>query len=456
MLRRACLALALLVLGATAASAADEPARPVPGDNALSTSGPALLRADRLDSLRCAGDVAGSPFTPVLLLHGTGSTPEESWGPVYLPQLAAQGRPACTVQLPDRATGDMQVSTEVVVAAVREVARQRGGRIDVVGHSQGATLAVTALKYWPDLPGLVEDYVGLAPTLQPGVTGDVMCLRPCSAPFQQRRSTSVYFASVTGHPLPPGPSYTTIATRFDEIAAPAPEASRLDGATNVVLQDVCPAKPVEHFGLVVDGTVYALVQDGLLRAGPVDPSRLPVSACLNTLPPGSDPTVVAPLVAEAVANDLAANAASEKLTEEPPVRCYVRPDCADVDDRGRLLLDAVAVPGGVRLRTQAPGAVQATVVDAAGTALATAAADVGVGTAVLPLALPAGASEVRLTTTTSFYGVPGLERTLAVTAAPPAAAGERLPRTGGSAALLALALLAAGLLLQRGSIRPSA
>ncbi|MBC7372399.1 MAG: alpha/beta hydrolase, partial [Frankiales bacterium] len=376
--------------------------------NPLSSSGPRLRGPDLLASLSCAGDVAGSPLTPVLLLHGTGSTPQETWGPVYLPQLAAQGRPACTVQLPNRATGDMQVSSEVVVAAIREVSRRRGGRISVVGHSQGATLAVTALKFWPDLPGLVEDYIGLAPTLQPGISGDAQCLRPCSAPFQQRSASSVYFAAVLAHPLPAGPSYTTIATRYDEIAAPAPQASRLDGAANVVVQDPCPGKIVEHFGLVTDGTVFSLVLDGLTHPGPVDTSRLPVADCLLALPAGSDPATVAPLVVEAVTNDLAANAASEKLSEEPPVRCYVRADCADVVDRGRILTAATLLPQGVRLTAQAPGTVR---VHLRGGRTLT--ATVPVGTRLLRLPLSPGAV-VTLQTTTSHYRVSASEWTLQV------------------------------------------
>ena len=445
------LPVALLLLGALAGPAAADPARAVPAGNALPTSGPALLRAGNLDTLQCQGDVAGSPLTPVLLLHGTGSNARESWGPVYLPQLAAEGRPACTVSLPDRATGDMQVSSEVVVAAVREVARLRGGRISVVGHSQGATLAVTALKYWPDLPGLVEDYVGLAPTLQPGVTGDVMCLRPCSAPFQQRRAESVYFSSVSAHPLPDGPSYTTIATRYDEIAAPAPEASRLDGAVNVVLQDPCPTKVVEHFGLVTDGTVLQLVRDGLEHPGPVDVTRLPTADCALALPAGSDPATVAPLVAEAVANDLVANGQSEKLEQEPAVRCYVRADCADVDDRGRLLLGATPVAGGVRLDVQAPGRVSAVVVRADGSSAPAVEAPVAVGEQLLALDLPADAVEVRLATTTAFYGTAAVEQVLPLSPPGAGAPGRALAATGGTAPVAALLLLlgAGGLLRRR-------
>ncbi len=430
--------------------------RPVPPDNPLPSSGPLLRAAGLLDTLRCRGDVAGSAHAPVLLLHGTGSTPEETWGPVYLPALAAQGRPACTVQLPDRATGDMQVSTEVVVAAIREVSRRRGGRISVVGHSQGATLAVTALKFWPDLPGLVEDYLGLAPTLAAGATGDVMCQRPCSAPFQQRRTDSVYFDAVLNHPLPAGPSYTTVATQYDEIAAPAPAASFLAGATNLLVQDRCPTKVVEHFGLVSDGTVFAYVLDGADNPGPVDPSRLTETDCLAAFPPGTDPVTVAPLLAEAVANDLAANGASDKLDEEPTVRCYVLAGCADVDDRGRLLTSAVVTPTGLRLTAQAPGTVRATVRDSGGRAVRTQTGPLRVGAQTIAVDLSGGAS-VALATTTSYYRTAAVERTLALAAQPAAAtpqaarpAGNALPATGLPAlAPVGLLLLAAAALRRR-------
>ncbi|MCW2777329.1 MAG: putative lipase [Frankiales bacterium] len=423
--------LALLVPAASAAVSSSSEARPFPAGNALSSSGPALLRPALTSSLRCSGDVAGSPLTPVLLLHGTGSTPEESWGPVYVPQLRATGRPVCTVQLPARATTDMQVSTEVVVAAVRAVAARRHGRIDVVGHSQGATLGVTALKFWPDLPGLVEDYVGLAPTFNVGATGEAMCQRPCSAPFQQRRAGSRYFAGIRSHALPPGPSYTTIATLTDEIATPEPSASHLDGATNVVLQERCPAKAVDHFGLVTDGTVFALVLDGLTHPGPVDPARVPITACLDALPPGSDPVTIAPLVATAVANDLAANQASEKLSEEPPVRCYTQATCTDVADRGRLLASARVSGRRLLLDAQAPGRLTVTALRPDGTIASTRSVALAVGPA--SLALPAGASRLRLTTTTPFYRRAGLEQTLALATTAPAAAapGPQLPTTGG-------------------------
>jgi triacylglycerol lipase len=436
-----------LLLGAAAPAPA---ARPVPVDNPLTTSGPPLSTPPSLlqRSVVCHGDVRHARPTPVLLVHGTGSAPDESWGPAYAQVLTSRGIPSCTVALPERATTDLQVSIEYVVHAIRQVSALRRGRIDVLGHSQGATLPVLAMKYWPDLAGLVEDDVGLAPTFGQGVSGEVQCAMPCTAPFQQRRAGSVFFQDVSAHPLPTGAqraSLTTIATLTDEIATPEPAASHLDGATNVILQQSCPAKAVDHFGLLIDGTVSELVLDGLQHPGPVVPSRVPVTACLEQLPPGADPAAVLPAAAQAVAADLQANAAAKKLSAEPPVRCWVRPTCADADQRGRLLTHASLSGRQLVLDVQAPGTLQVS-----GRALA-----LHVGRQVVDLqVVPTRA--LRLTTTTSWYRVPALEQVLTVPAARPVArprpaAGSGLPSTGGSrwAGTAGLVLLGAAALTHR-------
>jgi len=409
-----------------AVAAADAPARPVQVD-ALAASGPPLHTpaAALAASLSCAGDVSGSPLTPVLLVHGTGSTPQGSWGPIYLPLFAAEGRPACTVALPARATGDEQVAVEYVVSAIRSMSAARHGRIDVVGHSQGAFLPVLALEFWPDLAGDVEDYVGLAPTLTVGTTGEVMCAMACTAPFQQRRASSAFFSGFLAHPLPAGPSYTTIATLTDEVATPEPATSHLDGAENVVLQQVCPAKVVDHFALLSDGTVHDLVLDALTHAGPTGPTRLPVTACADALPAGVDPATVAPLLAEAVADDLVTNGQAQKLTAEPPVRCYLAAGCTDVDDRGRLLGAARVEGSRLDLAGQAPGTVATLLRGLAGATRTLTATAVTVGAlgVALPRDLPAGRWAAELRTTTGYYTAPGLEAVLPFTVAG-AAAGQ--------------------------------
>lgn len=420
--------LLLLALLAVAAG------RPVPVANALPASGPPLSvpRAALAASFSCHGDVRHAAATPVVLIHGTGSTPSETWGPVYEGLLDRSGIPRCEVALPERATTDLQVSVEYVVHGIRAAYALRGGRVDVLGHSQGATLPVYALKYWPDLAGEVEDLVALAPTLGQGVSGEVQCQVPCTAPFQQRRAGSVFFQQVSAHPLPPEAgraSITTIATLTDEIATPEPAASHLDGATNIVLQDVCPAKVVDHFGLVADGTVAALVLDGLQHDGPVDPARLPSDACTRTFPPGTDPVAAAPLIAAAVANDLQANGNATKLSAEPPVRCWVRSSCADPDQRGRLLTSARLEGRLLTLTAQAPGTLHL-----AGRTVALRVGRQSVTLASVP------ASALALRTSTSWYTTAATELTLpgrSVAAAP----GPALPTTGSGPALTVAALL---------------
>ena len=70
---------------------------------------------------------------------------------------------------------------------------------------------------------------------------------------------------------------------------PQPEASQLDGATNVMLQDVCAADPSEHGIILGDPVAYALALDALTHRGPARPGRLPADTCQQTFIPHGDP-----------------------------------------------------------------------------------------------------------------------------------------------------------------------
>src|ERR671927_71448 len=96
--------------------------------------GPRLSEpAERLSAaLQCSGALEGALRTPVLLVHGTGLTPEENWSASYSPALSWLGIPWCTVALPERATGDIQASAEYVVHAIREMSRRAARRIAVI------------------------------------------------------------------------------------------------------------------------------------------------------------------------------------------------------------------------------------------------------------------------------------------------------------------------------------
>src|SRR5215208_5548857 len=89
------------------------------------TKGPRLSVSEATvrDAMICNGKLAGSEIDPVLLVHGTFAASDINWRWNYqkvLPGL--RGQTACTVDLPDVASGDIQASTEYVVRAIRFMA----------------------------------------------------------------------------------------------------------------------------------------------------------------------------------------------------------------------------------------------------------------------------------------------------------------------------------------------
>ena len=226
----------------------------------------------------------------VLLVHGTGEKSAETWSWSYQPALRADGFATCTVQLPDHGLGDLTVAAEYVVVAIRKAARLAGGPIAVVGHSQGGALPVWALKFWPDLGAKVTDVVSLAGPFAGTQLGNELCTSGQCAPLAwQLRQGSNHVAALRNAPLPDDLDVTSVSTQYDEIVRPQPEASQLDGATNVLLQDVCPQDPSEHAMILGDPVAYALAFDALTHAGPAEPARLPADTCQQAFIPNGDP-----------------------------------------------------------------------------------------------------------------------------------------------------------------------
>ncbi|MGH2690278.1 MAG: esterase/lipase family protein [Actinomycetota bacterium] len=232
-------------------------------------------------SLHCYGDVASATRDPVILLHGTTSTGRESWRSGYVPALREAGYPACIVDFPDRSMGDIQVSAEYAVAAVRTVSAQSGRNVALVGHSQGALEALWAVRFWPDVRERVTNVVAIGTPFNGTVLADLACAMPggCQPSVWQMTPGSAFLRALHAAPLPEGPAYTSIATIADEITAPQPAASRLEGARNILIQDVCAGRPIDHLSLLYDSVTFAMVADALANPGPADPARLPPAAC---------------------------------------------------------------------------------------------------------------------------------------------------------------------------------
>jgi pimeloyl-ACP methyl ester carboxylesterase len=307
------------------------------GDTARALPGPPLREPldARGRSLTCDPGVRGSAKTLVLLVHGTFAT-SAWWTPTYVRALPAAGHPTCTVEVPDREAGDVQRSVEYVVHAIRDVSRRARRPIAVIGHSQGAFLTTFALRYWPDLGVRVNDFVGLAGLYENGsALGTPLCTGGCPPSAWQLRPGSALLRAYARRPLYRGPSYTTIATAFDELVVPQPQAGRLSSARNIVLQDVCPGRAVEHGLITADAAAHALVMDALSHAGPAEPARVDRAVCAAALMPGSDPVGLAVQFAQTA---LGVGAfLSQPAGREPRVHCPFDPSCTRPRLRPRLL-----------------------------------------------------------------------------------------------------------------------
>ncbi|GAA3836449.1 esterase/lipase family protein [Amycolatopsis tucumanensis] len=328
------LAAAALIAAAIAVPA---PAAAAPSFAPVDRPGPELTvpAAELAKSITCTANAAVATEDVVLFVPGTTLTPQQDFGWNWFRALDRLGRPYCAVTLPDQAMSDAQVSAEYVVNAIRHVHRISGRQVDVVGHSQGGTEPRFALRFWPDLRPMVDDYVGLGATNHGSLVINAMCppVLGCAPALWQQTLNSAYTRAMnSGQETFPGISYTAVYTRTDEFVQPNLDDSgttSLRGGggriTNVAVQDVCPANVAgEHLAVgTYDPTAYAIAMDALTHPGPADPARVPRETCGQLFMPGVDPVRFATDYAAltgVIAEQLALHG---RVPAEPPLKPYV-------------------------------------------------------------------------------------------------------------------------------------
>ncbi len=331
----------VLLVAAAPASAADFAPLDAPG-------APLSVSAAEVDAaIQCSDGVDAAKVAPVLLLQGTGANAKDNWSWTYQPGLDKAGIPWCTVDLPDHATGDVQINGEYVVHAIRTISKRAGRRVSIVGHSQGGMVGRWALRFWPDTRALVDDVIGFAPsnhgtTMASQSCGDGACT---AANWQQWDISNFMKALNSRTETFAGISYTSVYTRLDEIVQPNQDAetgsSSLrtgDGLrTNVATQDICPNDTYEHLAIgLVDPVAYALAIDALTHDGPADPARVPVSVCAEQFHQGINP-VTFPADSSAALADYQSYEGKE-LPAEPELACYTTASCATVAKCRRTII----------------------------------------------------------------------------------------------------------------------
>lgn len=273
-------------------------------------------------ALSCSSDLATGAKTPILLVPGTIESAESaySWG--YQKVLREQGHPVCVIKrLPDYGTGDMQTTTEWFVYAVRHMHSTSGRRVSVIAHSQGAGLAGWALRFWPDMASKIDDVVFLGGAARGTELADWICHHSCPPALWQSQPESNFLAALNRLPLPAGPSVTSIGSHSDEIIFPAPSSTRFNGATNLMVQNLCPGRTVGHVGLLWDAATHALVMDALKHLGTANLTRTGTSSCSVSKFAGIDTHAMTALI-DAAADIIAGLWNADYVDREPPLRDY--------------------------------------------------------------------------------------------------------------------------------------
>jgi triacylglycerol lipase len=225
-------------------------------------------------------------YDPVLLVPGT-TTREQDWGRNYWRALPDRGLEVCWVQLPE-VFGDIQSSAEYIARAIEVMHEATGEPIDVVGHSQGGVSSRWAIRWFP-AGAFVDDEIGLAAPHHGGVVADSDISRGRAPEFEWQFRTDASFlrALNRGDESPRSADYTSIYSKTDELLQSV-ATPRIDGGTNILLQDLCPGRRVTHQAIVTDAVAYSLVIDALSHAGSADPDRAGVDCAADRLPGAAD------------------------------------------------------------------------------------------------------------------------------------------------------------------------
>ncbi|MEU8234175.1 lipase [Actinoplanes sp. NPDC048967] len=199
---------------------------------------------------------------PVLLVPGYGGS--RTGLSQLAARLRAEGRTATVLTLPGDGTGDLLVQAGTVDAAVRAALDEGAPSVDVVGYSAGGV----AVKLWVDRHRSADSARRIVTLGSPlhgtRIAGAGSALAPgsCPAACRQLAPGSALLDDLDEEPVPDGLPWLSLWTTNDETVQP-PDSARLDGATNLAVQTLCPDARISHSALPTDPIITALVLTAL-------------------------------------------------------------------------------------------------------------------------------------------------------------------------------------------------
>jgi pimeloyl-ACP methyl ester carboxylesterase len=199
---------------------------------------------------------------PVLLVPGYGGN-VASLDPLAN-RLRAAGRDVTVVPLPDDGTGDLAVQASTVDRYVTAALRRTGApSVDLVGYSAGGVVARLWVQRF-DGAHRARRVVTLGSphhgTALAGA-GTALAQAACPTACQQLAPGSGLLAGLTT-PVATPPAWLAVWTEDDQTVTP-PDSGRLQGATELDIQSVCPGLTVSHGQLPDNAFVQAAVLDAL-------------------------------------------------------------------------------------------------------------------------------------------------------------------------------------------------
>lgn len=200
---------------------------------------------------------------PVIIVSGTFG--DANSAPVFYAtlrqRLEADGLDVFVYGLPYGGLGDIRTTSASFAKFVDKVRAETGAeRVDLIGHSQGGLVSRYFVKNL-DGDAKVDSVIGLgAPHY-----GTSMPFYGCflSLACYQMLPGSSFLRTLNGTDDTFGDAdYSNFRSDGDTIV-PGEKAIQRDGATNVKVQDQCPARQVSHTGLGSDAAIYSGVIDAL-------------------------------------------------------------------------------------------------------------------------------------------------------------------------------------------------